>query len=351
MKRPETGDRISNYILDARIGCGSFGEVWKAHHHIFEEAVAIKIPTDAQYVRNLRHEGVAIHGLDHPNIVRAIDLDPYADQPYLIMEYVDGPSLREILDAHPQGLGMDASVAILTGVLSALDAAGQAGIVHRDIKPANILVAGGNDLTGLTPSRVKVTDFGLGHAVNATAVSIMQSGSLETETGRGIAGTLVYMSPEQREGKPLDPRSDLYACGVVLFEMLTGERPAGTDQPSDVRNGIPPWMDEFFGRLYTRQDRRLASAAEALAVLRRHLGPPLVPPRVATGPLRPPPPPLPPRRCPQCNAQAFAENRFCTRCGASLAAPASACPGCRRPVRPTDQFCIYCGAGLRTRTG
>ncbi len=136
MKRPQAGDRISNYILDAQIGCGSFGEVWKAHHHIFEEVVAIKIPTDAQYVRNLRHEGVAIHGLDHPNIVRAIDLDPYADQPYLIMEYVDGPSLREIIDAHPQGLGTDASVAILTGVLSALDAAGCAGIVHRDIKPA-----------------------------------------------------------------------------------------------------------------------------------------------------------------------------------------------------------------------
>ena len=92
------GDRIHNYLLEARVGAGSFGEVWRARHHIFGEVVAIKIPTDPQYVRNLQREGVAIHGLRHPNIVRAIDMDPYADPPYLIMEYIDGPSLRE-----PQG--------------------------------------------------------------------------------------------------------------------------------------------------------------------------------------------------------------------------------------------------------
>ena len=79
------------------MGAGSFGEVWRARHHVFGEFVAIKIPTDPKFVRNLQREGVAVHGLRHPNIVRAIDLDPYADPPYLVMEYVDGPSLRQVI--------------------------------------------------------------------------------------------------------------------------------------------------------------------------------------------------------------------------------------------------------------
>ncbi|MCH7527435.1 MAG: protein kinase, partial [Planctomycetes bacterium] len=104
MSAPRLGDRINNYLLDELIGSGSFGQVWRAHHHVFDELVAIKIPTDPDYVQNLRREGVAIHGMRHPNIVRAIDLDPYADPPYLIMEYVRGDSLRQILHAHPKGL-------------------------------------------------------------------------------------------------------------------------------------------------------------------------------------------------------------------------------------------------------
>ncbi len=74
-----SGDRINNYLLEKQVGAGSFGEVWRARHHVFGDIVAIKIPTDPQYVRNLQREGVAIHGLKHPNVVRAIDLDPYGD--------------------------------------------------------------------------------------------------------------------------------------------------------------------------------------------------------------------------------------------------------------------------------
>ena len=89
------GDRISNYLLERQVGAGSFGEVWRARHHVFGDVVAIKIPTDAQYVRNLQREGVAIHGLRHPNIVRAVDMDPYGDPPYLVMEYIPGKRLDE----------------------------------------------------------------------------------------------------------------------------------------------------------------------------------------------------------------------------------------------------------------
>src|SRR5207249_11215916 len=110
-------------------------------HHVFlDDFVAVKIPTDPQYVRHLQREGTAIHGLREPNIIRALDMDPYADPPYLIMEYVDGLSLRAILGQHAQGLSIDAVCAITAGVLQALDVAHRAGVIHRDIKPENILV-------------------------------------------------------------------------------------------------------------------------------------------------------------------------------------------------------------------
>ncbi len=130
MPRVQIGDRINNYLLDERVGTGSFGEVWKAHHHIFREFAAVKIPTDPQYVRHLQREGVAIHGLRDPHIVRALDLDPYSDPPYLIMEYVDGPSLRQVLQKHPQGMPVEAVVAVLYGALLALEVAHRAYILE-----------------------------------------------------------------------------------------------------------------------------------------------------------------------------------------------------------------------------
>src|SRR5256885_15801925 len=95
---PTQNQRISEYLLDAKVGGGTFGEVWRARHHVWhDQLVAIKIPTDMQYVRNLQREGAAIHGLVHPNIVRAMGFDPYADPPYLVMEYVPGSSLRPLI--------------------------------------------------------------------------------------------------------------------------------------------------------------------------------------------------------------------------------------------------------------
>src|SRR5688572_14751937 len=171
--------RISEYVLDAKIGGGTFGEVWRARHHVWvDQFVAIKIPTDSQYVRNLQREGVAIHGLVHPNIVRAIGFDPYNDPPYLTMEYIPGTSLRPLIQ--DRALKPDHAVAIMRQVLAGLAHAHAAGVVHRDIKPENILIherAGrdGYDHDGV----VKVTDFGLGRAKNATTVqSIAYSQSM-----------------------------------------------------------------------------------------------------------------------------------------------------------------------------
>src|SRR5438552_11640383 len=135
---PTPNQRISEYILDVRLGGGTFGEVWRARHHVWvDQFVAIKIPTDVQFVRALQREGVAIHGLVHPNIVRAIGFDPYADPPYLTMEYVPGTSLRPLIQK--KSLTANDAVAVMKQVLAGLKYAHANGLVHRDIKPENIL--------------------------------------------------------------------------------------------------------------------------------------------------------------------------------------------------------------------
>src|SRR5579864_9794978 len=111
--------RVGEYVLQDKINSGTFGEVWKAHHHVWtDQFVAVKIPTDPQYLRNLQREGVAIHGLVHANIVRAIGFDPYAETPYLAMEYVPGSSLRPMIQN--KSLTIPDSIAILRQVLAGL---------------------------------------------------------------------------------------------------------------------------------------------------------------------------------------------------------------------------------------
>ncbi len=338
------GDRIHNYLLEARVGAGSFGEVWRARHHVFDERVAIKIPTDPQYVRNLQHEGVAVHGLRHPNIVRALDMDPYAETPYLIMEYVDGPSLQAAIEDQRSRFPIPAAAAILRGTLSALVAAHGAGIVHRDIKPANILLGHPLNAIGtITDQSVKVTDFGLGQVGGMTARTMMQSGSMLTDEGRSISGTLAYMSPEQKVGAALDARSDLYSCGIILFEMLTGERPQGTELPSALRSEAPGYLDEVVRRSYTRLERRYGSALEMLAAL----SPPSISERGG-----PPPAPRPAvtrgstPRCPACDGAVQREDQYCIHCGTQLVASVARCTSCQAYVQPSDRFCTTCGKDL-----
>src|SRR5207247_7630908 len=136
---PTTGQRVGQYLLDQKIGGGTFGEVWRAHHHVWvDQLVAIKIPTDSMYLRELQREGVAIHGLVHPNIVRAMGFDPYADPAYLTMEYIPGSSLRPLIKGRQ--LNLDQAISVMRQVLAGLEYAHNNGIVHRDIKPENILV-------------------------------------------------------------------------------------------------------------------------------------------------------------------------------------------------------------------
>jgi serine/threonine-protein kinase len=351
MSRPQPGDRISNYLLDELIGTGSFGEVWRARHHIFPEIVAVKIPTDPQYVRHLQREGLAIHGLRNENIVRALDMDPYADPPYLVMEYVDGRSLRQLLEAHPQGLPLAGVLAVLQGVLLALKVAHEAGLVHRDIKPENILIEGRESPDTLEAGRVKVTDFGLGHVGQPGAGSVLQSGSLDAQAGRRMAGTLAYMSPEQRDGRPVDARSDLYSVGILLHEMLTGSLPQGYDLPGSLRPKLPQWIDRVFEKCYTRQDRRFASAADMCEEVERHWEP------AAAFALRRAGRELRIRRhgdgwqCAGCMGTVRPDDQFCMYCGRQLADVIPRCPSCHAFVGRHDNFCILCGSGLSGEAG
>src|SRR5678815_3242069 len=136
---PQVGQRIGEYVLEEILGRGAFGEVWRARHHVWaDHLVAIKVPTDSQYLRGLQREGRAIHGLVHPNIVRAMGFDPFAATPYLTMEYVAGKSLREFIGKKKLTIG-DA-VAVMKQILAGLGHAHQHGVVHGDVKPENVLI-------------------------------------------------------------------------------------------------------------------------------------------------------------------------------------------------------------------
>jgi len=347
MAAPRSGDRISSYVLDAPIGTGSFGQVWRARHHIFDECVAIKIPTDADYVQNLRREGVTIHGLRHPNIVRAIDLDPYADPPFLIMEYVPGDSLRAFIDAHPKGMPIESAMRIMQGVLAALVVAHDAGVIHRDIKPANILLTETADaVDGVTSQSVKVADFGLGGVGGATLNSIAESiAGKHEQPGRGLSGTLAYMSPEQKQGLPLDGRSDLYACGIVLFEMLIGDRPQGTELPSAMRPEVSTVLDDVFRRCYARRERRFPNAADMLAALTATASSATT--SASTSVAAPTVASAAGRVCPSCHGRAQEDDHYCIHCGQQLVESLPRCRSCNALVEAADRYCIFCGADLR----
>ena len=356
--------RVGEYVLRDRIAAGTFGEVWRAHHHVWtDQIVAVKVPTDPQYLRNLQREGQAIHGLVHPNIVRAIGFDPYGDPPYLTTEYVPGTSLRPLIQR--KALSVADAVSVMRQVLAWLTYAHAAGVVHRDIKPENILVHERAFKDGFAAEGVvKVTDFGLGRstAVAASGGSIVYSASLETPAAREIAGTLDYMPPEQRSGgAEVTPRTDIYSCGVVLYELLTGERPAGTDLPSDVNPAVPRHLDEAFRRSYARLDKRYASADEFAKALTAVGGPPPVPVGKKGSDCRDtaryvPVPPIPASTpaaasanrasCPQCRQGVEANDQFCMHCGVQLVENIRRCPQCGAYPDASDQYCIFCGQGL-----
>ncbi|HJZ77210.1 MAG TPA: protein kinase [Vicinamibacterales bacterium] len=207
----------SKYRLDALLAEGGMGAVYRATHVMLGKTVAIKlirpeIVASPEIVRRFQREARAATALNHPNIVSVYDLGQTPDGTlYIAMEYIDGPSLKTLIQSG-RPIALTRTISILRQVASALATAHKHNIVHRDLKPQNIMLATGPDGSELA----KLVDFGI-------AKTFDESTQL-TSTGSAL-GTPYYMSPEQIEGRAVDARSDIYALGIILYEMLVGEVP------------------------------------------------------------------------------------------------------------------------------
>jgi Tol biopolymer transport system component len=225
------GQTLGPYAVVAKLGEGGMGEVYRAHDARLGRHVALKILPDAyasdpERLARFRREAQTLASLNHPNIAQIYGLEDSGDRHALVLELVEGPTLAEAIAAADPGagLGMRESLDIARQLVDALDAAHALGIVHRDLKPANIKVrTNPNDQT----ITVKVLDFGLAKALAPEDSDVANSPTFTSPaTARGvILGTAGYMAPEQAMGKVADKRADIWAFGVVLYEMLVGRRP------------------------------------------------------------------------------------------------------------------------------
>jgi serine/threonine-protein kinase len=203
------------YRLVSPIARGGMATVWAADDPVLSRRVAVKIlradlAADEGTRARFRHEAIAAARLSHPNIVSTYDTGDDDGVAYIVMELVEGPTLRHLVDQHG-GLPVTDVIRIGSQVADALDAAHRAGLVHRDVKPANVLVP--------AVGPVKVTDFGIAKAAGGDDL---------TRTGT-VMGTARYLAPEQVNGRPTDPRTDVYALGLLLYEALCGHPPFGGD--------------------------------------------------------------------------------------------------------------------------
>jgi eukaryotic-like serine/threonine-protein kinase len=271
------GVRIAGrFEIVAPLGAGSMGEVYHAHdvklqRHVALKLLSLALATSEEHLARFEREARAASGLNHPNICTIYDVGQAAEadgRPYLVMELLRGQTLHEILATGP--LAIATVVALGLQIATALDVAHTAGIIHRDIKPANIFVT--------TRGDAKLLDFGLAAVTAPSDVSA----SL-TNPGTAV-GTVLYMSPEQALGDPLDGRTDIFSLGVVMYEMITGRRAfdgrsttAIVDailhaHPADLGVAEPSIVPRDLRRLLARmldkdRERRPASAAEVAAQL------------------------------------------------------------------------------------
>ena len=258
-----TGRTILQYEIVEKLGAGGMGEIYKARDSRLNRFVAVKVLTrgsaaDPERRRRFVQEAQAASSLNHPNIITIHDIVQTEAGEFMVMEFVAGRTLGERIPAG--GLGVPDTVRYALQMADALEAAHKAGIVHRDLKPANVMVTD----SGL----VKILDFGLAklnsHTGSPSLTDATQTFAASALTMEGsILGTVSYMSPEQAEGKKVDPRSDIFSFGLVLYEMVTGRKAFSADSAistlsailrdearpiAEIVGGVPPELDLLIHR-------------------------------------------------------------------------------------------------------
>jgi eukaryotic-like serine/threonine-protein kinase len=268
MATPHKGTLVDErYRLDHKIGSGGMADVWLAEDTELDRNVAIKIlhdrfAQDKEFVQRFQREAQSAAGLQHPNVVGIFDRGSFLDTYFIAMEYVDGPSLKDLVRG---GMGTQDAINFTRQILGAARFAHRKGIIHRDLKPQNVLI----DDEG----RARVADFGIARGGENSDI---------TATG-SVMGTAQYLSPEQAQGKPTTPRSDIYSIGVILYEALTGRVPFEGDsavavalkqvseaprRPSAINPDIPPALDAVVMRALAKDpDARFKDADAFLRAL------------------------------------------------------------------------------------
>jgi serine/threonine protein kinase/Tol biopolymer transport system component len=285
------GARLGPYEIVSPLGAGGMGEVYRARDTRLERTVAIKIlpaefASDPDLRARFEREARAIAALDHPHICALYDVGDHDGTLYLVMQYLDGETLEQRLTRTKGPLPIDQALTIAIEIAEALDKAHRAGITHRDLKPANIMLVRSGGASA--PPTAKLLDFGLAK-LRGPASPISMSGmtrlaTATPNTAHGtILGTVHYMAPEQVEGREADARADIWALGVLLYEMLTGIRPFEGTSPASVIGAIlrddpqpvsrlqplaPASLDLFVAKCLARDpDQRWQSVADAATTL------------------------------------------------------------------------------------
>ncbi|MGQ9599723.1 MAG: protein kinase domain-containing protein [Anaerolineae bacterium] len=290
------GKTVGAYTIVEKIGEGGMAIVFKGYQKSLNRYVAIKIlreelAHDPEFINRFRREALAIANLNHPNILHVYDAGVAYGHYYLVMDYAEGGSLQDLLRRGPLDVGR--TISIISQLADALDHAHQRGLVHRDVKPSNVMLT--------REGHPLLTDFGIAKVLYETT-------SL-TRTGAAL-GTPDYMAPEQIQGQPVDGRTDIYALGIMLYEMLAGWAPFRSSTPvatlyrqvnepppplHQANIAIPPWLDAVVGKALAKQPAaRYQRASELAQDLRRQtvtVAPGGMPPSARTVP--PPVPSVP----------------------------------------------------------